>query len=276
MKFSKMQGLGNHFVVIDNTKKTLSLSKAKIKQLGNINFGIGFDQLLIVSASTKVDFKYQIFNADGSEVEQCGNGARCFAIFVYEKGLTDKKEIKVETKMGVITLKINDDVNTDKRVTVDMGEPDFEPPSSELLKIKNNEGLYGGSQFLYEEFDFISMGNPHIILKDYSIDEMDIEFIAKNFQEDTSYFPNSVNVNFVEFISENKIKLRTYERGVGETLACGSGACASIVSLRKNNLVGDKVIVEQAGGELLIEYNGSGTVKMTGDAQFVFEGEIEL
>lgn len=264
-----MQGLGNDFMVIDNMSGNISLRKEKRKQLGTRQIGIGFDQLLIVSKSDVADFKYQIFNADGGEVEQCGNGARCFAIFVYEKGLTTKKEIIVETKTGNITLKINDDddVNTDKRVTVDMGKPDLTP--------NNGYPLMPYDELFGFDYDFVSMGNPHVVLIYRNIAKKDVKKIGLEFQK-SSYFPDSVNVNFVEVINRNKIKLRTYERGVGETLACGSGACASVAFLQKKGHLDNKVIVEQAGGELLIEYNGSGTVKMTGDAQFVFEGEIEL
>lgn len=271
LEFTKMQGLGNDFMVIDAINQSFNLNTALIRQWSDRHFGIGFDQLLLVETSEQVDFKYRIFNADGSEVEQCGNGARCFAKFVYDKGLTDKTEIVVETQSSVITLNL---VENDL-VAVNMGLPNFEPKSLPFNVIKEQE-KYSLSVIGKEiEIGAVSMGNPHAVLSVKNIDSADVSRMGAAI-ESLALFPDSVNVGFAEKISASHIKLRVYERGAGETLACGTGACAAMVVFKCWSKVGDKVTVSLPGGDLLIEWDGKpkSSVMMTGTATTVFEGRI--
>jgi diaminopimelate epimerase len=258
IKFSKMQGLGNDFMVIDNTRGDISLSKEKIQQLAHRHFGVGFDQLLLVESSKTVDFRYRIFNADGSEVEQCGNGARCFARFVFDKGLSDKNPLLVETRSGIISLLLKE-----KKVCVDMGQADFKPSSI---------GLSDASA-LFEAFDYtmgsVSMGNPHIVLIVKNID-LEIIKIAKKIQT-SSLLTNSANIGFMQIVNPGKVHLRVYERGSGETLACGSGACAAVAFGVQQGLLGDCVQVNLKGGVAQIEHKDK-KLFLTGPAEFVFEG----
>ena len=266
--FTKMQGLGNDFIVIDNIEGDVSLSTEEIRQLADRRFGIGFDQLLMVeSASTKsVDFRYVIFNADGSEVSQCGNGARCFALYLQKKDLTNKNTITVETNSGNLVLTINQD----KSVRVEMGEPNFVP--SEIPFITQSQAIEYSLEG--QKVGVLSIGNPHavIILKD--IDTEDIEDIATRLQN-SDYFPESVNVGFMQILARNKINLRVIERGVGETLACGSGACAAVIHGIQLGILDDKVKVHLKGGDALVEFYGD-TVYLSGPGEIVYEGAVNL
>ena len=273
IEFTKMQGLGNDFMVIDAINQSFELSANLIKKWSDRHFGIGFDQLLLVEKSEQVDFKYRIFNADGSEVEQCGNGARCFAKFVYDKGLTDKKEILVETQSSVITLNL---VETNL-VAVDMGLPNFNPSSLPFSVEKEQEKYaltYAGEVF---EIGAVSMGNPHAVLSVADVNSARVNEIGSGI-ESHKFFPERVNVGFVEKASFNHLKLRVFERGAGETLACGTGACAAMVVFRRWSEVGNKVKVSLPGGDLLIEWDGEldSSVMMTGTATTVFEGRIPI
>lgn len=273
LKFSKMQGLGNDFMVIDGTQETITLSTEEIRFWANRYFGVGFDQLLMVenSAQDDVDFRYRIFNADGSEVQQCGNGARCFAKFVYDKGLTDKTEIRVETASGIIVLYITDQ----GWVRVNMGAPNFLPealPFDMPLESEQYELDVDGERF---EIGAVSMGNPHAVLRVADLGAAPVAEVGEKI-ESHRLFPERVNVGFAETLDRQHIKLRVYERGAAETLACGTGACAAMVVLRNLGEVDDVVTVSLPGGDLEIEWNGdkSSPVWMTGPAVHVFEGEI--
>jgi len=268
INFTKMQGLGNDFIVIDNTEGNACLSTEEIRQLSDRRFGIGFDQLLMVeSASTKdVDFRYVIFNADGSEVSQCGNGARCFALYLQKKELTNKNTITVETNSGNMVLTIN----RDKSVRVEMGKPNFIP--SEIPFITQAQAIEYSLES--QKMGVLSIGNPHaiIILKD--INGENIEAIATRLQN-SDYFPESVNVGFMQILSRNEINLRVIERGVGETLACGSGACAAVIHGIQLGLLENEVEVQLKGGSAFVEYNGD-SAYLSGPGEFVYEGAVNL
>jgi len=274
LHFSKMQGLGNDFMVVDATKKPFEFSSAQIQQWADRHFGIGFDQLLVVEATQTVgvDFRYRIFNADGSEVQQCGNGARCFARFVYDKGLTDKTEITVETASGIIVLYV-----TDSGVRVNMGRPNFAPNALPFMADEQAPqyqiDVAGGSY----QIGAVSMGNPHAVMQVEDIETAPVPELGKAL-ESHSRFPERVNVGFAQVMSSNAVKLRVYERGAAETLACGTGACAAMVVLRAWGLVDDTVTISLPGGDLEICWGGSAedVVWMTGPAVTVFEGSIAL
>lgn len=274
LPFSKMHGLGNDFIVLDGINQPVDLSQQQIVRLADRHFGIGFDQLLLVeaAATTGVDFRYRIFNADGNEVEQCGNGARCFARFVREQGLTDQDRITVETRGGVITLR----VETDEAITVDMGPPRFEPTAIPFQAdaVAARYTLALEDQVL--EIGAVSMGNPHAVLR---VDDVDTAPVAQlgPLIESHPRFPRRVNAGFMQVLARDHIRLRVFERGAGETLACGTGACAAVVVGRQQGLLDDKVSVDLPGGTLRIEWGGDGQpVWMTGPATTVFEGTIEL
>lgn len=274
IRFSKMQGLGNDFVVIDGVRQAIGLSAEQLRHLGDRHFGVGCDQILLVEESGRsdVDFRYRIFNADGGEVEQCGNGARCFVRFVHEQGLTDKREVRVETMKGVIALRLESDEN----VTVEMGVPEFAPAkipfvsdSSELVQTLDVEGI---------EVDItaVSMGNPHAV---QVVDDLDQAPVATQgpLIENHPRFPQRVNAGFMQTTGRHSIRLRVFERGAGETLACGTGACAAVVAGIARGLLDSPVRVTTRGGDLTIAWGGPGLpVLMTGPAVTVFHGEIEL
>jgi diaminopimelate epimerase len=264
--FTKMHGLGNDFVIIDNIDGDVSLSTEEIRKLSDRRFGIGFDQLLMVesSSSKDVDFRYVIFNADGSEVNQCGNGARCFALYIQKKNLSYKNPLSVETNTGIMVLR----VNSDESVRVEMGEPNFLPSIIPLNAIEESfeyfvEGFKVGS---------LSIGNPHaiLILDDIS----DINSTALKIQSSDD-FPEGVNVGFMKVLSKDKVQLRVFERGVGETLACGSGACAAVIHGIRLGMLNSKVKVRLNGGNAMVEYDGK-KVYLTGPGEFVYEGSINL
>jgi diaminopimelate epimerase len=274
LKFTKMHGIGNDFVVIDGFDQTVSLTGEQIKLIADRHFGVGCDQLLMVEQPTieNVDFRYRIFNADGGEVEQCGNGARCFVRFVHDKNLTDKTEIRVQTAGGIITLKLQ----TDGQVTVSMGAPRFTP--SEIPFTAQAEQLQYPLIINGETIEIaaVSMGNPHAVQIVENTDDAPVA-IQGPLIESHAMFPNRVNAGFMQIVDHHHIRLRVFERGSGETLACGTGACAAVVSgIRLNRLI-SPVSVEMLGGQLQIEWTGDGQpVWMTGPAQIVFDGEIEI
>jgi len=274
LKFTKMHGLGNDFVVLDATHAPLALERDQLRLLADRHFGIGCDQILQVEPprSPDTDFYYRIFNADGGEVEQCGNGARCFVRFVREHGLTDKTEIRVGTQSGVIVPKLE----ADGRVTVDMGVPQFEPariPFFAERRALTYQLDVGGTAI---EISALSMGNPHAVQVVKDVDAAPVLTQGPAI-EAHARFPQRVNAGYTQIIDRGRIKLRVYERGAGETLACGTGACAAVVAGIQRNLLDDSVVVATRGGDLGISWQGEGKpVLMTGPAVTVFSGEIEL
>jgi diaminopimelate epimerase len=273
INFSKMHGLGNDFVVIDAVNQTVDLSATVIKALADRHYGVGFDQLLLVQRATgTADFRYVIYNADGSEVSQCGNGARCFALFVTLKGLTDKRSIRVETGAGDLLLTIN----ADNQVRVDMGVPRLEPASIPLLvdQQKLQYAVDVGGHHI--EFSALSMGNPHAVIQVDNIKTAAVEKIGAA-MESHPVFPERANIGFSEITGKSSLSLRVFERGAGETLACGSGACAAAVAGIQLGKLTSPVTVGLRGGELIIDWKGEGQpVLMTGPATFVFDGMIEV
>jgi diaminopimelate epimerase len=274
VRFTKMHGLGNDFMVIDNTAQQFAPGPELIRQLSDRHFGVGFDQLLLVEASKNpaVDFRYRIFNADGGEVEQCGNGARCFARFVTEKGLTDKQTIRVETLKGILELQLSEN----DQVTVNMGIPVFEPVKIPFLvdRQSNKYDIQPGGRSIV--IGALSMGNPHAVTLVQDINEAPVLTLGPQI-EAYEQFPERVNAGFMQVISRSEIRVRVYERGAGETLACGSGACAAVVLGRLWDLLDEKVQVHLTGGTLNIEWQGEGRpVMMTGPAVTVYEGEIAI
>lgn len=273
LKFTKMHGLGNDFVVIDAINQSILLTPKKIRLLTDRHFGVGCDQVLIVEqAIGNADFRYRIFNADGGEVEQCGNGARCFARFVYDQGLTSKREICVETASGLIfpRLEINN------QVTVNMGIPRFEPEDIPFVAEKRAL-IYlldiNGKQI---EISVVSMGNPHAIQIVPNVEDAPVS-IEGRLIELHPRFPQRVNAGFMQVIDQHHIKLRVYERGAGETLACGTGACAAVVCGIERGLLASKVTVSTRGGDLWVQWDGKDQpVLLTGPAITVFEGTIEF
>jgi len=274
LKFTKMHGLGNDFVVLDATRAPLALDRDQLRFLADRHFGIGCDQILQIEPprSPDTDFYYRIFNADGGEVEQCGNGARCFVRFVRERGLTDKTEIRVGTQSGVIVPKLEGD----GRVTVDMGVPQFEPARIPFLaerRALTYQLEVGGAAI---EISALSMGNPHAVQLVKDVDAAPVRTQGPAI-EAHARFPQRVNAGYTQIIDRGRIKLRVYERGAGETLACGTGACAAVVAGIQRNLLDDSVVVATRGGDLGISWQGEGKpVLMTGPAVTVFSGEIEL
>ena len=274
LRFTKMHGLGNDFVVIDATRAPVDLTRARVKAIADRHFGVGCDQLLVVEPAARpdVDFRYRIFNADGGEVEQCGNGARCFVRFVREQGLTDKREIRVETKSGVITLRCEDD----DTVTVNMGVPVFEPariPFESTSDARVQPLDVAGARLAITA---VSMGNPHAVQVVADIDKAPVAQMGPLI-ESHPRFPARVNAGFMQVVDAHHIRLRVYERGAGETLACGTGACAAVVAGIVRNLLESPVRVSTRGGELNIAWAGEGEpVFMTGPAVTVFEADIHL
>ncbi|GAB3413502.1 diaminopimelate epimerase [Erwinia aphidicola] len=274
MQFSKMQGLGNDFMVVDAVTQNVYFSPELIRRLADRHLGIGFDQLLIVEPpyDPDLDFHYRIFNADGSEVAQCGNGARCFARFVRLKGLTNKSDIRVSTQNGRMVLS----VNQDELVCVNMGEPNFEPQQVPF-RANKAESIYlmrAAEQTVM--CGVVSMGNPHCVLQVESIQTATVEVLGPVL-ESHERFPERVNVGFMEVVSREHIRLRVYERGAGETQACGSGACAAVAVGIQQALLSDKVRVDLPGGTLHIAWKGPGhPLYMTGPATHVYDGFIHL
>ena len=276
IQFSKMHGLGNDFMVIDLVTQRMTLHPELIRRLGHRNFGIGFDQLLIVEAPERpdVDFKYRIFNADGSEVEQCGNGVRCFARFVHERHLTKKAKIKVETKSGVV----EPEINSSGWVRVNMGEPRFLPEQIPF-KVDNLTPLQPHGTYPVQvhdqtlELDVVNMGNPHAVMLVDDVLAAPVATIGPAL-ESHDLFPQRVNVGFMQIINRGEVRLRVFERGTGETLACGTGACAAAVSGIRRGLLDPEVKVYLAGGPLLIQWQPNDVVWMTGPTATTFEGSF--
>ena len=272
IQFTKMQGAGNDFVVIDAINQHIDLSPEQIRALAHRQFGIGFDQLLLVETSNIADFKYRIFNADGGEVSQCGNGARCFVRFVVDQGLTNKAEIRVETASGVITPKLEND----GQVTVNMGAPRFELDEIPFIadNVANTYTLEVNVQRV--EIAALSMGNPHAVQIVKDVDTAPVLTMGSEI-EHHPLFPERVNAGFMQIINPHEIKLRVFERGSGETLACGTGACAAVVAGIQQGRLQSPVKVSARGGELNIAWQGGETpVMMTGPAVTVFNGSITI
>lgn len=274
IKFTKMHGLGNDFVVLDGVNQAISLSAEQYRFLADRHFGVGCDQILLVEPASQpgVDFRYRIFNADGSEVEQCGNGARCFVRFVHEQGLTAKREIRVETQKGIIGPRLE----ANGEVTVDMGVPRFQP--AEIPFISDSAAVIQPLQVgeATVEISVVSMGNPHAV---QVVADVDSAPVAEQgpLIEHHPRFPQRVNAGFLQVLERHAVKLRVFERGSGETLACGTGACAAVVAGIRRGLLDSPVRVTTRGGDLSIAWGGEGQpVLMTGPAVTVFQGEISL
>ncbi len=290
LRFTKMEGAGNDFVMLDATATPLALDDAQLRRLADRRYGVGADQILVVEPSTEagVDFRYRIFNGgSGDEVEQCGNGARCFVQFVRARGLTDKRTIRVRTRSSLLELRLQDD----GRVTVDMGPPVFDPAqvpfdtrglvadAVDAARPGSGDGfglwrLDVGDQIV--DVAVVSMGNPHAVMLVESVDSAPVESLGLSIGRDPR-FRDGVNVGFMQIVDRSHVRLRVHERGAGETLACGTGACAAVVAGIRLGLLDAAVEVEARGGSLSIAWAGADApVLMTGPARTVFEGEIEL
>ena len=282
LRFTKMQGAGNDFVVLDGTREPLALSKAQVQRLGDRRFGVGADQILIVERSSTpgVDFRYRIYNHSGDEVEHCGNGARCLVRYVHEHGLSRQRHIRVETVNNLLELHLRDD----GRVTVDMNRPRFEHAAVGF----DAKGLQAHGQGGFElwpldlaggrtvEVAVLSMGNPHAV---HRVDDVDAAPVLAygSLIEAHPRFERGVNAGFMQVLARDRARLRVYERGAGETLACGTGACAAVVAGIRLGWLDANVEVHTRGGDLRIEWaGGTSPVRMTGPAQTVYQGEIEL
>ena len=274
LKFTKMHGQGNDFVVLDGVRQAIALAPEAARRLADRHLGIGCDQVLLVERARdpRNDFRYRIFNADGGEVEQCGNGARCVARYVLDEGLTDKREIRVETASGVIVPRVEDS----GQVTVEMGPPRFQPHEVPVLAAEpkaTHELRVAGFPV---EVSVLSMGNPHAVQRVEDVERAPVTTQGPLIERHPS-FPQRVNAGYMQVLSRGHVKLRVWERGAGETLACGTGACAAVVAGIQRGLLDPEVRVTTRGGDLLIRWpGGERPVMMTGDAVRVFEGEIEL
>ncbi|MBL8306192.1 MAG: diaminopimelate epimerase [Rubrivivax sp.] len=277
LPFTKMQGAGNDFVVLDATTRALDVTPELARRLGDRRFGVGADQILVVEKSRTpgIDFRYRIFNNSGDEVEHCGNGARCFVRYVHGRGMTDKRTVRVETVNNVLELQLRDD----GRVTVDMNRPVFEltrvPFVAEGLAPRR-EGSLDLWPLEGAELAVLSMGNPHAVLRVDNVDAAPVATLGPRI-ETHARFPRRVNVGFLQVLSRHEVRLRVFERDAGETLACGTGACAAVVAGIRLGWLGPRVEVHARGGDLLIEWpDDEAHVLMTGPAETVFEGEITL
>jgi diaminopimelate epimerase len=274
LRFTKMHGQGNDFVVFDGVRQQVALSPEQVRAIADRHLGIGCDQLLVVEKpeSSANDFRYRIFNADGGEVEQCGNGARCFARFVLDQGLTTKRQIRVETASGVIQPALEDS----GRVTVDMGVPRFAPREVPFLAEDTRLVYPLVVAGVTIEVSVLSMGNPHAVQIVESVERAPVTTQGPLIEHHPA-FPQRVNAGYMQALSRSHIRLRVWERGAGETLACGTGACAAVVAGIRRGLLEREVRVTTRGGDLMIRWPGdSAPVMMTGDAVAVFDGEIDL
>ena len=273
LQFTKMHGLGNDFVVIDGVNQAISLNPERLRRIADRHLGVGCDQILLIEkAEGDADFRYRIFNADGGEVEQCGNGARCFVRYVYDHGMTNKDEIRVETRGGVIIPRLE----ANRQVTVNMGTPRLEPREIPFVAQERapTYGLDIGNEEV--EISAVSMGNPHAVRLVQDIEAAPVSTEGALI-ECHPRFPNRVNAGYMQIVGPHRIRLRVHERGVGETLACGTGACAAVVAGIERGLLKSPVTVSFASGELLIRWEGENRpVWMTGPAVAVFNGEIDL
>ncbi len=274
LKFTKMHGLGNDFVVLDGISQAIQLSPVQLKLIGDRHFGIGCDQILLVEnpSAADADFRYRIFNADGGEVQQCGNGARCFVKFVYDKGLTKKTEIRVETASGIIIPRLE----SDGQITVNMGVPKF--GLDDIPFVADGQKLTYALEIENATVDVsvLSMGNPHAVQVVHDVESALVEQHGPLIEQHVR-FPERVNAGFMQIVGRKQIKLRVYERGAGETLSCGTGACAAVVAGITRGLLDAEVSVATHGGDLTIRWAGEGQpVFMTGPALTVFEGEVNV
>ncbi len=274
LKFTKMHGAGNDFVVLDGVRQSIALSPEHLRFIADRHFGIGCDQILLVEKSQRddADFRYRIFNADGGEVEQCGNGARCFVRFVHDQGLTNKREIVVETKSGLILPRLE----ADGRVTVNMGAPIFDPSQIPFVSDYHDviQPLQLGNEVV--QITAVSMGNPHAV---QVVEDVEVAPVTTQgpLIERHPRFPRRVNAGYMQIVDRSHVKLRVFERGAGETLSCGTGACAAVVAGIRRGLLDATVHVATRGGNLSITWEGGGSpVLMTGPAITVFDGEINL
>ena len=275
IKFTKMHGLGNDYVYIDAIHQKIENESSLAQFVSNRHFGVGSDGLILICESKIADFKMRMYNSDGSEAEMCGNGIRCVGKFVYDKGLTNKTELKIETLAGIKSLVLTVENGKVKKVRVDMGEPILEP---DKIPVISNENPVKSLQLraLDKEFKFtcVSMGNPHAITIVDGVDNFDVKKYGEILEVDKA-FPKKVNVEFIEILDEKTVKMRVWERGTGETLACGTGACAVAVACNLNGLTKNSVTIQLLGGELEIEWNKQDNhIYMTGTAVTVFEGEL--
>lgn len=274
LHFTKMHGAGNDFVVLDLISQNFKLRPRDVRRLANRHTGIGCDQVLVVEAplNPEVDFRYRIFNADGAEVEQCGNGARCFARFVREKKLTNKRVISVETAAGILELRVRNRSD----VEVNMGVPEFEPqqiPFKAAARAQSYTLRVNGAE---HEIGALAIGNPHAVMRVKNVRKAPVDTLGPAIERHAD-FPKRVNAGFMEVVSDKRIRLRVYERGVGETLACGSGACAAVAYGNMRGWLRETVTVELPGGKLSITWAGEGQpVLMTGPTEMVFEGTIKI
>ena len=275
IKFTKMQGLGNDYVYMDAIHQKIENESSLAQFVSNRHFGIGSDGLFLICKSDIADFKMRMFNSDGSEAEMCGNGIRCVGKFVYDKGLTDKTTVTIETLAGIKTLELNTKDGKVETVKVDMGEPILTPKEIPVISdeepVKNLMLEAEGRKF---KFTCVSMGNPHAITEVEDTEKFDVEKYGKVLEADKA-FPNKTNVEFIQIVDKNHVKMRVWERGAGETLACGTGACATAVACYLNGKTDRNVEVELLGGKLYIEWNEENNhIYMTGPAVTVFEGVL--
>jgi diaminopimelate epimerase len=278
LKVTKMEALGNDYIIINGWEygELIRNAEALSRKLSDRHFGIGGDGIIFALPSQNADAMMRIFNADGSEAEMCGNGIRQAAKFLFDNGIVDKKTMRIETLAGVKTIAIKTDKNGKmKFARVDMGAPILEPEKIPAIAQVNNEGF---AEILINGLDYtlVSMGNPHAVTFIESADNFPVEKIGRNVENNTDIFPSRTNVEFIEVLSDSEIKMRVWERGSGETLACGTGACASVVACVLNGKTGRNVKVNLLGGTLDIEWAESGTVFMTGSANIVFNADLEI
>ena len=273
LKFTKMQGLGNDFVVIDAVNQSVCLSPAQRRLLADRHFGVGCDQILLVEGAVgDADFRYRIYNADGGEVEQCGNGARCFVRYVHDRGMTQKNEIRVETSGGLIIPRLE----ANGEVSVNMGMPKFEPQQIPFIAERRAMTYSIDISGRQVEISAVSLGNPHAVQLVEDVDGAPVITEGALIESHPS-FPKRVNAGYMQVVDRTHIRLRVYERGAGETLACGTGACAAVVIGIERGLLQSTVQVNMRGGDLTVRWEGEGQlVWMTGPAVTVFDGEIEL
>lgn len=275
IKFTKMHGLGNDYVYIDAISQNIERKSELAQFVSNRNFGVGSDGLILIERSTVADFKMTMFNSDGSQAEMCGNGIRCVAKFVYDKKMTDKTTLKIETLAGIKILELDVEKGEVKKVRVDMGEPILEAEKIPVISTENPvKNLVLTAKDKEFKFTCVSMGNPHAITIVEDTEKFDVKKYGEELEVDKT-FPRRTNVEFVQIVDKNTIKMRVWERGTGETLACGTGACATAVACNLNGLTDRKVTIELLGGNLEIEWNKENNhVYMTGPATTVFEGEL--
>ncbi len=276
MKFTKMEGCGNDYVYVDGFANKIDNPNALAEKISDRHFGVGSDGLIMINPSEVADFKMSMYNADGSEGKMCGNGIRCVAKFVYDYGMTEKEEITVETLSGIKTLQLLVEDGAVKSVRVNMGSPELiaknVPVFSEKERVINEPLTIDGKEY---GITCVSMGNPHAVTFIEDTDGLDIEKIGPKFEKN-EIFPDRVNTEFIQVLDRNTVKMRVWERGSGETFACGTGACASVVAAVLNGKTDNKVTVKLLGGDLFIEYNEEeNTVYMTGPARIVFTGEYD-